>query len=102
MLLLQSRRLKDSDEGSPSIVEKLSSFEKGKLSIAMSEKFRDEEVPLGVSICNFNLRESRGKIMYKIYSNYVKNRENFMHEGVCTASFPLKLENLEKEVKCKK
>ena len=25
-----------------------------------------------------------------------------MHEGVCVASFPLKLEKLEKESKCKK
>ena len=40
--------------------------------------------------------------MYKIYSNYVKNRGDFMHEGVCAASFPLKLDKLEKEGKCKK
>ena len=40
--------------------------------------------------------------MYKIYSNYVNNRLDFIHEGVCAASFPLKLEKLEKEGKCKK
>ena len=50
----------------------------------------------------FDPRESKGKLMYKIYSNYVKIRENFMHEGVCAASFPLKLENFVKEGKCKK
>ena len=40
--------------------------------------------------------------MYNIYSNYVKNREIFMHEGVCAASFPLKLGNFVKKGKCKK
>ena len=40
--------------------------------------------------------------MYKIYSNYVKIREKFMHEGVCAASFPLKLGIFVKEGKCKK
>ena len=44
---------------------------KGKLSIARSEKFRDKKVPFGFSKFNFELRESRGKIMHKIYSNYV-------------------------------
>ena len=83
-------------------LEKLSFFEKGKLSIANSEKCRDEKVFLGVSKFKFKLGESRGKLMYKTYSNYVKNRGNFMHEGVCAASFPLKLENFVKEGKCKK
>ena len=50
-------------------LEKLSFFEKGKLSIAISEKCRDEKVILGVSKFNFRLGESRGKPMYKIYSN---------------------------------
>ena len=49
----------------------------------------------------FNLGKSRGKLIFKIYSNYVSNRGDFMHEGVCVASFPLKLEKLEKEGKCK-
>ena len=83
-------------------LEKLSFFEKGKLSIGMSEKCRDEKVLLGVSKYNFKLATSRGKLMYKNYSNYVKNRGNFMHEGVCAASFPLKLENFGKKRKCKK
>ena len=55
-------------------LEKLSFFEKGKLSLAISEKCRDENVLLGVSKFNFKLGESRGKLMYKIYSNYVNNR----------------------------
>ena len=83
-------------------LEKLSFLEKGKLSIAMSEKCRDKKVILGVSKCNFKLGKSRGKLMYKTYSNYMKNRGNFMHEGMCTASFPLKLENFVKGGKCKK
>ena len=32
----------------------------------------------------------------------MKIRETFMHEGVCVASFPLKLEIFVKEGKCKK
>ena len=83
-------------------LKKLSFFEKGKLSIAMSEKCRDEKVPLGLSKLKFDLRQSRGKLMYKIYSNYVKIRGKFIHEGVCAASFPLKLENFGKEGKAKK
>ena len=38
-------------------LEKLSFFEKGKLSIAMSEKCRDEKVPLVVSKFKFELSE---------------------------------------------
>ena len=40
--------------------------------------------------------------MQKIYANYVKIRGKFIHEGVCAASFPLKLENFGKEGKTKK
>ena len=50
-------------------LEKLFFFEKGKLSIAMSEKCRDEKGILGVSKFKFKIGESRGKLMYKIYSN---------------------------------
>ena len=57
---------------------------------------------MGVSKYNFDLSESKGKLMYKIYSNYMKNRGDFMHEGVCAASFPLRLENFVKEGNCKK
>ena len=60
-------------------LKKLSFFEKGKLSIAMSEKCKDEKGILWVSKFKFKLGESRGKIMYKIYSNYVRNRGNFKH-----------------------
>ena len=55
-------------------LKKLSIFEKGKLSIALSEKCRDEKVPLGVSKFNFDHRESKGNLMYKSHSNYVSNR----------------------------
>ena len=55
-------------------MEKVSFFEKGKLSIAKSEKFRDENLPLGVLKFKFELGKSRGKLMNKIYSNYVSNR----------------------------
>ena len=47
-------------------LKKLFFFEKGKLSIAMSEKCRDEKVLLRVSKCKFKLGESREKLMYKI------------------------------------
>ena len=60
---------------------------------------KDKKVILGVSKCNFKIGESKGKLMYKTYSNYVKNRGDFMHEGVCVASFPLKLEIFVKEGK---
>ena len=46
----------------------------GKIFMPKEEKFRDEKAFLGVSKFNFNPGESRGKLMYKIYSNYVSNR----------------------------
>ena len=52
-------------------LEKLSFFKKDKLSIAMSEKCRDEKMPLGFSKFKFYLGNSRGKLMCKIHSNYV-------------------------------
>ena len=41
----------------------------GKISIPKKEKCRDEKGVLGLSKLMFKLGDSRGKLMYKIYSN---------------------------------
>ena len=41
----------------------------GKLSIPTKEKCIDEKRVLGISKLMFKLGDSRGKLMYKIYSN---------------------------------
>ena len=52
-------------------LEKHSLLAKGKLSINTREKCRDQKVPLGFSKFKFELEKSRGKLLYKIYSNSV-------------------------------
>ena len=50
-------------------LRKIFFYEKGKISITMSEKCKDEKMPLGFSKFKFELGNSRGKLMCKIYSN---------------------------------
>ena len=52
-------------------LKKLSFFEKSKLSMAKKENFIDKKVALGVSKFMVKLGFARGKLMCKLYSNYV-------------------------------
>ena len=55
------------------------------------EKCRDVKVTLGVLKFMVNLGLGREKFMCKLYSNYVRNGQEFKQKGVCSASFLLKL-----------